>query len=280
MWYFSAAGAPENGQNVISVEKSVLYRVITPSVRKTAGFYPPTFRSEKVGRGGKNRWDSTDVCVWLRSWFLWYQSKPILKQPRSVDFFPEEAVWFRQRSCLSVGIFIHRFLDFQFTFRIPLTFHITVSAALVLISVFFNHFYECWKKRKFCSKKNRPLRGRFYLISIFTDLSYFLSFLVRRKRKFWTSSKLKTNFVIIFFYFDHLAPAAGAGSRKSVFSNYKSPFDSSQSRYRPNKAIIYNFPNIRIFPTFGFFSTFTKKFNIDCNCSVSTNVEKTGFFNI
>ena len=53
MWYFSAAGAPENGQNVISVEKSVLYRVITPSVRKTAGFYPPpTFRSEKVGRGG------------------------------------------------------------------------------------------------------------------------------------------------------------------------------------------------------------------------------------
>ena len=52
MWYFSAAGAPENGQNVISVGKSVLYRVITPSVRKTAGFYPPTFRSEKVGRGG------------------------------------------------------------------------------------------------------------------------------------------------------------------------------------------------------------------------------------
>ena len=64
MWYFSAAGAPENGQNVISVGKSVLYRVITPSVRKTAGFYPP-YLSVRKGRegGGKNRWDSTDVIV-------------------------------------------------------------------------------------------------------------------------------------------------------------------------------------------------------------------------
>ena len=49
MWYFSAAGAPENGQNVISVEKSVLYRVITPSVRKTAGFYPLPFGPKRSG---------------------------------------------------------------------------------------------------------------------------------------------------------------------------------------------------------------------------------------
>ena len=54
MWYFSAAGAPENGQNVISVEKSVLYRVITPrlSVRKTAGFYPLPFGPKRSGGGG------------------------------------------------------------------------------------------------------------------------------------------------------------------------------------------------------------------------------------
>ena len=53
MWYFSAAGAPENGQNVISVEKSVLYRVITPSVRKTAGFYPLPFGPKRSGGGVK-----------------------------------------------------------------------------------------------------------------------------------------------------------------------------------------------------------------------------------
>ena len=52
MWYFSAAGAPENGQNVISVGKSVLYRVITPSVRKTAGFYPPLPFGPKRSGGG------------------------------------------------------------------------------------------------------------------------------------------------------------------------------------------------------------------------------------
>ena len=38
MWYFSAAGAPENGQNVISVEKSVLDFAPRGRARTQLGF--------------------------------------------------------------------------------------------------------------------------------------------------------------------------------------------------------------------------------------------------
>ena len=139
------------------------------------------------------------------------------------------------------------------------------------------------KKMNFAPKKIAPFGGDFIWFQYYRFVLFPFIFGAPQAKIlniFEVKNEFRYHFLLFFCNFDQLEPAAGAGSRKSVFSNYKSPFDSSQSRYRPNKANIYNFPNIRIFPTFGFFSTFTKKFNIDCNCSVSTNVEKTSFFNI